>query len=105
MDLKSQFDTQSDWEVYRGTIRKAFREVLVDPSNYKDNITFKKLKEMQYIIGSIDHRFTEISQLKVKIRQDHKELHQEYIDKFYTEINELIDALNENFVLEILLGD
>ena len=101
MDMKSQFNTQNEWEDYRNEIRRGFRKLLIVG---KDG--HKKFQEATNIINKIDWRFTEISKLKVKIRQDHKEaLHQEYIDMFYNEIHELVKVLNENFVLEILLGD
>jgi len=105
MDLKSHFNTQSEWETYRNKIRRAFLEMLLSPSDYQDNGRFKKSKEMRNLIVNIDYRFDEISQLKVKMRQDHKALHQAEIDINKKEIQELVDVLNENFVMEILLGD
>lgn len=106
MKLVTNVSSFSEWEKYRGELLKGFREILiVDRAGiYKNG--FKKYKEAQVIMHKIDWRFTEVSRLRVKIRQDHKDvLHNEYIDKFIMEANELIDVLNENFVMEILLGE
>ncbi len=102
MDLKSHIDSQVEWENYRDNIRRAFHNILNNQLAFK----YKKIKEVRIIISKIDWRFREISRLKVKIRQDHKEeFHQVKIDRWKSEVNELIEVLNENFVLEILLGD
>ncbi len=97
MDLKSQFDTQIEWENYRNEIRRAFRKIGVE---------HRTIKEVQVIINKIDWRFRMISNEKIYLRQDRKvELHMEKIEKYHREVHELVDVLNENFVLEILLGD
>ena len=97
MDLKSNISDYNDWTSYQ-------RELLVGFK--KADISHKKFREVRNICNKIDWRFAEISRLRVKIRQDHKEaLHEEYIEMFIMEANELIDVLNENFVMEILLGD
>lgn len=97
MNLKSNILSHNEWTAYQHELLRGFK---------KADISYKKYREVRNICYKIDWRFSEISQLKVKIRQDHKEaFHREYIDRFYSEIHELIEVLNENFVLEILLGD
>lgn len=101
MDLKSQFNTQREWEEYRNELRRAFRKILL-----VGNDGHRKFKEATNIINKIDWRFARISNEKIYLRQDHKEeLHQEKITRYRKEVHELIEVLNENFVLEILLGD
>ena len=57
-------------------------------------------------MNMIDWRFAKISNEKIYLRQDRKEeLHQARMDRYHKEIHELIEVLNENFVMEVLLGD
>ena len=101
MDLKSEFTTQSQWELYRNEIRKAFRKVLIGHES-----GFLKFKDATNLMNKIDWRFAKISNEKIYLRQDRKEeFHQAQMDRYRKEAHELIEVLNENFVMEILLGD
>ncbi len=106
MDLKSQFNTQSEWELYRNKIRKAFRKILIggDVTNHLHENGFIKFKEATNIMSKIDWRYSTISRLKVDIRHS-RTTSQEAMVKYHKEIDELVEVLNENFVMEILLGD
>ncbi len=100
MDLKSNFKTQCQWELYRNELRRAFHKIGDANGNFALN------RDVRNILNKIDWRFSRISNEKVYLRQDRKVvLHQEKIERYRKEANELIDVLNENFVLEILLGD
>lgn len=96
MELKIQISTRSEWEDYQRELLRGFR---------KAGVTHKTIKEVKVLMSKIDWRFTRISIAKVCYRQDHKDIYHEKIVKYQQEVNELIEILNENFVLEILLGD
>lgn len=96
MDLKSQIATWEEWSDYQRELLRGFRRAKVH---------YRKIKEVKVLMSRIDWRFSRISNEEVLVRRDHKESYQENIIRWRQEAHELIEILNENFVLEILLGD
>ena len=96
MELRTEISTCSEWEEYQRKLLSGFRKAGVD---------YRTIREVKVIMSKIDWRFIRICNEQVNYRQDHKDMHYEKIAKYLQEANELIEILNENFVLEILLGD
>lgn len=95
MELKTQIST-SEWGDYQRELLSGFR---------KAGVSHRTIKEVKVIMSKIDWRFARICNEQVNYRQDHKDIHDEKIARYRQEADELVKILNENFVLEILLGD
>ncbi len=96
MELRTQISTYTEWGDYQGELLRGFRKAGVD---------HRTIKEVKVIMSKVNWRFAKIFNEQSNYRQDHKDIHNERIAKYRQEANELIEILNENFVLEILLGD
>lgn len=96
MELQTQIETYSEWRDYQRELLSGFR---------KAGVSHRIIKEVKVIMSKIDWRFAKISIEKIDHRRDHKDIHYEKMAKYRQEANQLIEILNENFVLEILLGD
>lgn len=95
MRLMQKIASPNDWLHYENRLLSGFRRA---------NIQHKKLRDVFKLMKNISNLMISVMREEVEYRRDHKEIHEQKIDEYYQQANQLLEILNDNFILEILLS-
>ncbi len=96
MDMKAKIDHPSDWYHYKYRLLNCFRRA---------NVPHHKLKDVYKLMDNIYEIMIKITNCEIDHRRDHRNIHIARSVEHNEKAHELLGILNENLVLEILMGD